>query len=223
VVVLCRDLMAYGFREEYYTHAREKGVVFVAYEPEEKPKVTSEGRQTRVEVLEPTLGSKLTIHPDLVVLSPAIEPHEQVELANMLGLETDRNGFFQEAEAKFRPVETLRDGVFLCGLAHSPRDVRETITQAKAAAQRVVSLLGVGKLLSGRVISAVNARRCTACGLCIEACPYNVRVMYEEERVAVVREALCRGCGACTVACPNGASHLRGFSERQIFAMLDVV
>jgi heterodisulfide reductase subunit A len=141
----------------------------------------------------------------------------------MLGVELDADGFVEEAEEKFRPVETLRDGVFVCGLAHSPRDISETVAQARAAAQRAASLLAHARLQSGWAVATVNARRCSGCEVCIEVCPYNAREKDEEERVVVVRDALCRGCGACAAACPNGAAQLGGFSERQVFAMMDKV
>jgi heterodisulfide reductase subunit A len=163
------------------------------------------------------------VEPDLLVLSPAIVPGDYSKLAGMLDVELTQDGFFREAEGKFKPVETLRDGVFVCGLAHSPRDMSETIAQAQAAAQRALSMLSRRQLRSGGIVAEVNARRCSVCEVCIGVCHYNARVRDEDEGVVVVREALCRGCGACATACPNGAAQLRGFSERQVFAMMDTV
>jgi heterodisulfide reductase subunit A len=223
VVVLYRDLMSYAFREERYTEAREKGVLFVRYEPDGKPRVSAEGDRLRVEFAEPALGETVTLSPDLLVLSAGAVPDAPRDLAAMLGVELDADGFVEEAEEKFRPVETLRDGVFVCGLAHSPRDISETVAQARAAAQRAASLLAHARLQSGWAVATVNARRCSGCEVCIEVCPYNAREKDEEERVVVVRDALCRGCGACAAACPNGAAQLGGFSERQVFAMMDKV
>ncbi len=221
VLVCYRDIMSYGFREEYYSQAREKGVVFIRYEPDHKPEVKMEGDRLVVEVIDPTLGGRLRIEPDLVVLSPAIVPNEDGTLANMLGLELTEDGFFQEAEVKFRPVDLLSEGVYVCGLAHSPRDMTETIAQAQAAAQRAASLLCRERLESGRVVSQVNERRCSGCELCISACPYGARVKDEERGVVVVIEVLCQGCGACAAICPNGAAKLRGFTEKQVFSMVD--
>ena len=129
--------------------------------------------------------------------------------------------FFREAEAKFRPVECLREGVYICGLAHSPGGMAETIAQAQAAAQRAATLLSRDRLVSGRTISRVSERRCSGCELCIPACPYGARVKDEEKGVAAVIEALCLGCGACTAVCPNGAAELRGFTDSQVFSMVD--
>jgi heterodisulfide reductase subunit A len=180
-------------------------------------------RALKEQVNEPLLGKELVVEPDLLVLSPAIVPGDYSKLAGMLDVELTQDGFFREAEGKFKPVETLRDGVFVCGLAHSPRDMSETIAQAQAAAQRALSMLSRRQLRSGGIVAEVNARRCSVCEVCIGVCHYNARVRDDDEGVVVVREALCRGCGACATACPNGAAQLRGFSERQVFAMMDTV
>lgn len=221
IVILYRDMMSYGFQEEYYTKARENGVIFVNYETERKPEVEISGEALEVQVFEPVLGGNLIIKPDLLVLSAAIVPHDNTKLAEMLDLELDEDGFFQEAEVKFRPVDFLTDGIFLCGLAHSPRNIAETIAQAQAAAMRAASLLTRERLVSGRIVAEVDARRCSGCELCISVCPFNARVKDEERRVVVVRETLCQGCGACVVVCPNSAAKLRGFIERQVLSIVD--
>jgi heterodisulfide reductase subunit A-like polyferredoxin len=118
-------------------------------------------------------------------------------------------------------VDFLTDGIFLCGLAHSPRNIAETIAQAQAAAMRAASLLTRERLVSGRIVAEVDARRCSGCELCISVCPFNARVKDEERRVVVVRETLCQGCGACVVVCPNSAAKLRGFIERQVLSIVD--
>jgi heterodisulfide reductase subunit A-like polyferredoxin len=214
-------MMSYGFREGYYTKAREKGILFIRYDMEDKPEVRLEEGKLKVEVTELALKGKLRIEPDLVVLSPAIIPRGHQKLAKMLDLELTEDGFFKEAESKFRPVDFVKEGIFVCGLAHSPRSIGESIAQAQAAAQRAVSILARERLQSGRVVSEVNERWCTGCGICVEACPYGARVKDEERGVVIVREALCQGCGACAVACPSGAAKLRGFTEKQAFAMVD--
>jgi len=221
MTVLYRDMTSYGFQEEYYTQAREKGVTFVRYEPEGKPDVRLEGESLAVEVAEPVLGGRLILEPDLVVLSPAIIPPENAPLAQILGVDLNEDGFFREAEAKFRPVDFLTEGVYVCGLAHSPRGIGESIAQAQAAAQRAVSLLTRGQLVSGIAVSETVQRQCSQCELCITVCPYDARVKDMESGEVVVREALCRGCGACVVACPGGAAKLRGFKDRQVFSLID--
>jgi len=221
VTVLYRDLMSYGFKEAYYTLAREKGVRFIRYEMDRRPEVKQEGEQLIVEVVEPVLGGMLTLMPDLLVLSTGVIPNDNRALADILAVELDEDGFFKEAEEKFRPVDFLRDGIYVCGLAHSPRGVEETIAQAQAAARRAISLLTSKQLEAGRVISETVQRQCRKCELCITACPYDARVKDEESNEIVVREALCQGCGACVVACPSGAAKLRGFRDRQVFSLID--
>jgi len=221
VFVLYRDVMSYGFKEEYYTQAREKGVLFISYDLEHKPQVNIGGNKLEVQVMEPTLGGNLKIEPDLLVLSPAIVPNDNGPLARMLGLELTEDGFFKEAEVKFRPVDFLTDGIFVCGLAHSPRGIAESIVQAQAAAQRAASILAREQLESGRVVAEVNERRCSGCELCVSVCPYNARFKDREKGVVVVVEVLCQGCGACAAICPNSAAKLRGFTDRQALSMVD--
>jgi heterodisulfide reductase subunit A len=221
VAVLYRDMMSYGFKEEYYTQAREKGVNFIRYELADKPEVKEENGRLAVEMTEPVLGGKLRLEPDLVVLSPAIIPNDNVSLSRIMGVELTEDGFFKEAENKFRPVDFLTEGIFVCGLAHSPRGVAESIAQAQAAAWRAVSILARGKLVSGNFVSEIVQRQCSQCEQCVRVCPYGARVKDEESDEIVVREALCQGCGACVVACPSGAAKLRGFKDKQVFSLLE--
>ena len=223
IFVLHRDVMSYGFKEEYYSQAREKGVLFVNYDLDRKPEVTIEGERLIVQTIEPTTGGVLKIEPDLLILSTGIVPNDNNILAQMLNLELTEDGFFKEAEVKFRPVDFVINGIFLCGLAHSPRGITETIAQAQAAAQRAASILSRERLESGRVVSEVNERRCSGCELCVSACPYNARFKDTDKGVVVVIEALCQGCGACVAICPSGAAKLRGFTDKQVFSVMDAV
>ena len=221
VAVLYRDIMSYGFKEEYYTRAREKGVRFVRYEVDGKPEVKQEGGKLAIEVIEPVLGGRLKFEPDMLVLSTGIIPGDNGYLAEILSVELDGDGFFHEAEEKFRPVDFLRDGIYVCGLAHSPRGIEEAIAQARAAAGRAVSLLTSKQLEAGRMVSETVQRQCRKCEMCITACPYSARARDEETGEIVVRETLCQGCGACVVACPSGAAKIRGFRDRQVFSLID--
>jgi heterodisulfide reductase subunit A len=227
VVVLYRDLMSYGFMEQYYTLAREKGVLFTRYDVENKPQVTAEGGKLKIQAEEPALRTKalrtkLTIEPDWLVLSVPVVPGDQAQLTEILEVERNEDGFFREAEVKFRPVDFARDGLFLCGLAHSPRTLTETITQSQAAAERAASILSRPQLHSGRVVSEVKERWCAGCEMCIPVCPYGARYKDTEKGIVLVREALCQGCGACVVTCPSGAARLRGLSDTQVLSMTDV-
>ena len=221
IVIFYRDLMSYGFKEEYYTMAREEGVLFVQYELDSKPEVTLDGKELKVQAVDPVLGGSIVVKPDLVVLSPAIVPYENENLSQMLGVELTGDGFFKEAEVKFRPTDFPKEGIFVCGLAHSPRSVTETIVQAQAAAQCANLLLARGKLTSGRIVSQVNERWCSGCELCVKMCPYDARVKDLAKGVVVVREALCQGCGVCVAVCPNRAASLKEFKDKQLFSMID--
>jgi len=223
ITILYRDVMTYGFKEEYYTSCREAGVKFMRYSLEEKPHVSLEGEAIKVEVHTPDLKKTLRFNPGLLVLSAGIDPNENKSLAEVLNLELDEDGFFEEAEVKFRPVDFLVEGIFLCGLAHSPMFLEETIAQAQAAAQRAWTLLSKSEVKASRLVSLVNERRCSLCELCVAACPYQARVKDEDNRKIVVREALCQGCGACAMACPNHAAKMKGYKEDQMLSMVDTL
>ena len=169
-------------------------------------------------------GEVFTLDADLVVLSAGIEPNVDNEaLARLLKAPLNEDGFFLEAHVKLRPLDFAADGVYLCGMAHSPRFLDETIAQAQGAAVRAVSLLSRDELEATPIVASVNPRLCTACGLCVEACPYGARVLEPRASCAKVIEVLCQGCGACIVTCPNKASQQKGFEMEQVYGMIDVV
>ena len=224
VYVLYRDLRAYGFKEQYYRKAREAGVIFVRFDLDGKPQVTANGKLT-VKVADPVMGCDLQINPDILVLNSCIVAHEDgEELAQKLKVPRNEDGFFLEAHVKLRPVEFATEGIYLAGLAHSPKTIDETISQAKAAVSRACVVLGMKHLEAEGVISRVNSDRCVACGTCESICPYNaIRVVYKmvgrvERNVAEVNAALCKGCGACVAACRSGALDLAGFTSGQVMA-----
>jgi heterodisulfide reductase subunit A len=223
ITVLYRDIMSYGLAEEYYTRARESGVVFSRHDLDCLPSVTENTGRPEVKARDLSLGADIILHPDLVVISPAICAGEDNEnLSLMLGAELTTGGFFRESEAKFRTVESTREGIFICGLAHSPRSMPETITQARAAAQQAASILRQSKLVQRRAVSEVNQRRCSGCLMCVKACPYGARTKHPERPVVVLSEHLCRGCGACAAVCPNEAATQREFSSHQVFSLIDI-
>jgi heterodisulfide reductase subunit A len=222
VHVLYRDIRTYGFREALYREAREKGVVFTRFSLDRKPDVQIDGGKLRIETYDPLLRQPMALEPDLLVLSPAVLPNDAVALAEIFGIGCDEYGFLQEANAKFRPVEALgRDGVFLCGLAHSPRSLEETLSQARAAAAGAMAILGEARLAPRHGVARVIGNWCCGCELCIETCPYNARVLDDDKGIARVLEEVCRGCGACATACPSGASRILGSTRRQVLAMLE--
>jgi len=221
IYVLYRDIMAYGFLENYYTQARQKGVFFIQYSVDDKPRVGVESGQVSVGVTDPILGRELTIESDLLVLSTGIVPNGQNKLAQIFGVEVDQDGFFQEAEYKWRPVDFLKEGVFTCGLAHSPRSVTETIAMADAAAQRALRILNSEKLMAGSTVAEVRHSLCSLCERCITACPYGARLRDEYEGKIIVDGLTCQGCGSCASVCPNSASVLRGYRDQQMFSVID--
>jgi heterodisulfide reductase subunit A len=223
VYVLCRDVRTYGFLEEYYQRARDMGVVFVRYEKEEKPVVEKDGDSLTVKVKDATIGATLSISPDLIVLASGIVPHDDAGvISRMLKVPLNEDGFFLEAHVKLRPVDFATEGVFLAGLAHSPKNIQETVAQAKAAAARAATILARDKYEAGATTSVVNDLVCAGCGICASVCAYGAPGLTEKDgkTVSHVNEALCKGCGNCVAACPSGAMSHLGFSAGQTRAML---
>jgi heterodisulfide reductase subunit A len=223
IFVLYRDLRSYGFREEIYRQARQAGILFLEYTPEARPEITETGnRRLSVKVLAQPEGEAVELKADLVILSAGIEPEPgNAALAQLLKVPLNEAGFFLEAHVKLRPVDFAAEGIFLAGLAHSPRAIEETIAQAQAAAIRAVSLLSKPELSAPPIVAQVNPRLCAACGICVEVCPYGARRLEPGMAHAEVIEVLCQGCGACVAACPNKASQQKGFEFDQVFAMID--
>jgi heterodisulfide reductase subunit A len=221
VFVLFRDMRTYGFQEDFYREAREKGVVFVRYDPEAKPRVEAVGERLRVVVTDPILGLELRLDADLVVLSVGVEPADNRAVAELLGVPLDQDGFFQEASTKVRPMDFEAVGMYLCGLCHAPKNIEESISQARGAAMRAAVMLAKQRLEGQPAIPFVNPRLCIACGQCIETCPYGALVADAELGITQVVPLLCQGCGACAVVCPSGAIQQRVFEKPQLMAMLD--
>ncbi|GAB4477567.1 MAG: FAD-dependent oxidoreductase [Anaerolineales bacterium] len=223
VYILYRDLRSYGFREGYYTEARRQGVVFLQYDAELPPRVErSVDGKMWVHVVSQPEGEELHLDVEQVVLSVGIEAEPGNEaLSRLLKLPLTAEGFFLEAHVKLRPVDFAADGIYLAGLAHSPRSIDETIAQAQAAAVRAVSLLAKKQLTATPIIASVNPRLCSACGLCVEVCPYGARRLEPGAAYAEVVAVLCQGCGACVAACPNKASQQLGFEFLQVAEMID--
>jgi heterodisulfide reductase subunit A-like polyferredoxin len=221
IFILYRDIRTYGFKEEYYEKAREKGITFIRYDLGTRPEVCSENGHLLLKAMEPILHRKVGIIPDLIVLSPAIIPNNNKELAKLLKVPLTGDEFFLEAHVKLRPLDFAADGIFLCGLAHSPRFIEESISQANGVAQRAATILSKDHLEAQGTVVYINDRWCTGCGICVSVCPYDAREIDEKTGIAKINEVLCQGCGACAVACPSGATQQRGFEKSQILSMVD--
>lgn len=224
IYVLYRDIRTYGQREELYREARNRGVIFIRYDLEQKPEVKKNGDGISVAVKDPILGRDIEISPDFIVLASAIVPRDNAPLAQMYKLALQEEGFFMEAHAKLAPVDSATGGIFLAGMAHYPKPVEESIAQAKAAASRASVVLSKDKLTIEGVISNVNELMCRGCGKCEDACPFGAIAVTEREdgkRAAYVQGALCKGCGACAVACPTGAAALCHFTDNQVLTMVE--
>lgn len=219
IFVLYRDMMSYGFLESYYREAREKGIQFVTYSPETGPQVSIEGGDLRVLFHEPILNGTVEIKPSLLVLSTGVEPSDHKDLADRLGIEINEDGFFQEMDFKWRPVDLSRPGVFSCGLAKAPCNMTEALMQSRAAAMRAVNILGKRELRPARAISDIKQTICSVCETCVEACPFEARYK-KDGRIKVIASA-CQGCGICVAACPNGAAWLPVSTERQTMGILE--
>ncbi len=198
-------------------------------------KVTPEGKKLKVQASDLIANKQLHIDADLVVLAAAIEPDKSARpLATMLTASMDTNDFFTEAHPKLRPVESPTAGVFLSGACQGPKDIPETVSQAGAAASKVIGLLAKDKLKGNPCVAQSNEMMCNGCSTCERVCPYGA-ITYEDKefrmpnrttairRVAAVNPAVCQGCGCCTVACPSGAMDLKGFANKQIIAEVDAI
>ena len=218
VSILYRDIRTYATKEKIYRAAREAGVRFIRYEPEAAPQVSADGARLKVEVFDQALRQKVILRPEAVVLSAAIRPNpEAKELASRLKLPLDADGFFMEAHLKLRPVDFAAQGFFLAGLAHGPKFLDESISQAKAAAARAGAVLAAEERMAGGEISVVDPDKCVACLTCARICPYDVPVL-GPEGVVVIDPMACQGCGSCASACPRKAIEVQHHTDAQIVA-----
>ena len=226
VTVLYKNIVTYGFREEYYTEARRLGVVFVRYTDEAPPQVDADGNRINVRVRDLSLNRDLSLPADLVILSMPITPSKGTgDLAKMLRVPLSSEGFFEEAQLKLRPMDFMRDGIFLAGMAHYPKFTEESISHALAAAGRALTLLSQDSLYVGGVVAVVDPNKCVGCLTCTRTCPFGIPQIVEVEGrngvgglggAAYIEPALCQGCGTCTGECPANAIQLMNYTDEQI-------
>jgi len=238
VYVLYRDIRSYGLRERFYGQARDRGVIFVRYDPSTDgagqggpPVVRREGEQLCVSVFDPVLQESLELWPDLLALSVGIAPSKDAErLARLLRVPLNQDGFFLEAHMKLRPVEFATEGIYVAGLAHGPKAIQESIVQAQAAVSRACTVLSQETLHASGMLARVDQLCCVACGDCERICPYGaIQIAHREvsrrlwKDCAEVNPALCKACGACAAACRSGCITLEGFDDEQIMAQLSAL
>ncbi len=223
VYVLYRDLRSYGERESLYQEARKAGVLFIRFAVDNKPKVRKVQGRIQVTVTDHVLRRPITLTPDLVTLSTAIQPNETEELGQFFKVPVNEDGFFIEAHAKLRPVDFATDGVFLCGLAHYPKPIDESIAQAQAAASRAATILAKQTIHFAGTVAYTNQLDCSACATCVNICPYSAPGWNQKSGKAEINPALCKGCGLCVASCRSGAVKLRGFDDAQIYSMIDSI
>ncbi len=223
VYILYQDLRAYGFYEKYYLTAREKGVKFIRFPSDKRPKVIKNENEVSVRTYDTILKEEIEIPCDLVVLSVGIVSTQEKEIFNMLKLTQDADGFIMEAHVKLRPVDTYTDGVYICGLAHGPKPLNEVIAQAKAAAGRACIPLAKGSAEIPPIAASVDEKKCIGCGICVSLCPFGAieLIKVDKRRKAQVIKAACKGCGACAARCPVFAIDTGGFSSPAILEQIE--
>jgi heterodisulfide reductase subunit A len=228
IYVLYRDMRTYAFKEDYYQKAAEQEVKFIRFELDDKPEVEviqENGQELlRVSVTEPILGKRLVIDADVLALGTGIVPSaENKVLSQIFKVPLNEDGFFLEAHMKLRPVDFATEGIFMCGLAHSPKCIDESHAQAQAAASRAATVLVKDFVDAEGIICSVNEKICSGCGVCELVCPYKAIKVDSDKRVAKVNEALCKGCGSCGSACLAGVINMNHFEDEQILAQIEAL
>ena len=220
VDILYRDMRTYGLGELDYQKARRQGVNFIRFDPRENPPdIRAEEAGVEIVVRDPSIGRKVSLKPDLLVLSTGMKPRDTEELASMLRVPRNSNGFFIEAHAKLRPVDLPSEGLYMAGTVHAPKDVSETIAQAQAAVARAAILLSKKSLRLSGVVSKVDPTHCAVCLTCVRACPYGVPFI-NADHTAEINPALCQGCGICVAECPAKAITLGRYQDINLRAKI---
>jgi heterodisulfide reductase subunit A-like polyferredoxin len=222
VFILYRDIRTYGLLEDYYTEARKLGVIFSRYDPQEPPTVESSEDGVLVTFMDHVLGSSIRVAADLLALSAGMVAEDTEELASIVKLARTPEGHFMEAHVKLRPVDMATEGIFVCGTAHSPKLLHESISQAFAAASRATTFLSQPQLTLSAVTARVDADMCASCLICVRSCPYHVPRI-NEDGVSEIDVALCHGCGVCAAECPAKAIELNWYEDVQILSKVDAL
>lgn len=223
VNILYRDIRSYGMHELEYRKAREMGVTFIHFEVEKKPELTQDNSNLRIKVMDKALLQEISLSPDLLILSAGIRPQPDAnDFASRLKLSLTQEGFVMEAHMKLRPLDLVNEGMYICGLAHSPKNISESIIQAAGTVSRALTVLSQPYLMVGGIVSVVDPDKCAACLTCVRACPYDVPII-NEKGVAYIEPAGCQGCGICASVCPRKAIILQNYSDEQVMAKTHVL
>ena len=220
IFILYRDLRSYGFREDLYREARDQEIKFIRYDNEKEFAVRPAENGLEIAFSDRVLRRQMVIAGDLLILASAVIPEKSNPIAQMYKVPQNDDGFFAEAHVKLRPNDFATDGVFVCGLAHAPKPIEESISQAQAAASRAVTVLSALEVSASGTVALVDPLCCSSCGVCVEICPYSAPQFIENTGKAEIQATLCKGCGLCVASCRSGAIHLKGFDTGQIMAQL---
>lgn len=227
IYILYRDIRTYGFNEDFYREARGKKVRFIRYEMNDKPvveAVKAKGKDTlRITLTDQTLNSKVAIDADIVSLAAAIIPSQAEEISRLFKVTLNPDGFFKEAHVKLKPVEFSTDGVFLCGMAHYPKFINETINQSYGCAGRVLTLLSKDIVTASGSVCEISEKMCMGCGECVKVCTYGALELRDSKQAkkAVVNPVLCKGCGLCNSKCPTGAISVKHYTDDELLSQID--
>ena len=222
VYVLYRDIRTFGELEYYYREARRQGVLFFRFDSKEPPEVESTEEGIVVTFKDHVLQRDVKVSSDILALSAGMRPEDTEELASILKLARNQDGYFMEAHVKLRPVDMASDAVFVCGTAHSPKLISETIAQAMAAASRAATFLSQTEITLSVVTAKVDQENCASCLICVRSCPWGVPRI-NEDGVSEIDEALCRGCGICAAECPAKVIQVSWYEDDQVMSKVDAL
>jgi heterodisulfide reductase subunit A len=221
VFIVYRDMRTFGLFEDLYREARSKGILFIRYDETKELKVAEDQNDLQVLFTSSVLNREMEIRPDLLILATALVPPEKNRIATLFKVPVNKDGFFAEAHVKLRPIDFATDGVFLCGLAHSPKPINESIAQGLGAAARAVTLLSQKEMFGNAIVAFINPESCVGCQGCLKVCPYEAIQFLEDRRICEINEVICKGCGACAATCPSASAQLKRFTSRQIYAQIE--
>jgi heterodisulfide reductase subunit A len=221
VFIVYRDMRTFGLFEDLYREARSQGIAFIRYDESKELKVAKDQNDLQVLFTSYVLNREMEIRPDLLILATAVVPPRENPIANLFKVPVNKDGFFVEAHVKLRPIDFSTDGVFLCGLAHSPKAMDESIAQGLGAAARAVTLLSQKEMFGNAIVAFIHPESCVGCQGCLKVCPYEAIRYLEDKKICEINEVICKGCGACAATCPSASAQLKRFTSKQIYTQID--